>query len=299
MPDFRLEVFYAVAKQLSFTKAAQVLSITQPAVTKHINELELQYNNKLFDRKSNKIELTPAGQLLVKHAETVFAIYRNIEFDMNALMHTAPAVLHLGTTPALSDQVLIPLLAIFRQKFPLVQLQCRSGSSNQMEHALLDKNITLALSAVKPEQQEIEYTPFLTDELVLACKVSHPLTHVSEINARCLQEYSFVMPADSIGLRELTEHALQLMGVNRKDLQVELEFANTESIKSYLLHSNCLAFLPRRDVLKELQNGSLAVIPLAGVAITRTLYFLMLRGYTDPISLAFMEQTMLLHPHQL
>ena len=81
--DFRLKVFYTVANRLSFTKASNELFITQPAVSKHIQELEEYYKIKLFDRNSSKITLTVAGDVLLKHTKNIFEVYRDIDFDMN------------------------------------------------------------------------------------------------------------------------------------------------------------------------------------------------------------------------
>ncbi|MHB1921311.1 MAG: LysR family transcriptional regulator [Chitinophagaceae bacterium] len=114
MADFRLEVFYTVARRLSFTKAAAELFITQPAVTKHIHELEEEYKAKLFERNGNKIALTPAGNLLFHHCEELFTVYRNISFEMDALHHRKSGILRIGASTTISQYVLPPILAGFR-----------------------------------------------------------------------------------------------------------------------------------------------------------------------------------------
>ena len=166
MSDFRLEVFYTVAKRLSFTKAAASLFITQPAVTKHIHELEEQYQNKLFERKGNTIQLTAAGALLLEHAETLFAIYRTIDFDMNALINRKEGTLHLGASTTIAQYVIPPLLAGFRKKFPEIQLKMLNGNTETIERYLLDKEIELGLVEGRSRNQEIQYTPFIKDEIV-------------------------------------------------------------------------------------------------------------------------------------
>ncbi|WP_442591580.1 LysR family transcriptional regulator [Pedobacter sp. AW31-3R] len=295
MADFRLEVFYAVAKRLSFTKAAQTLFITQPAVTKHINELEQQYNNKLFERKGNKIELTPAGHLLLKHAESLFSIYRNIDFDMNALAHRDNGILHLGASTTISSYVIAPLLAGFRQKFPAIQLHLINGNTEQIEKALLEKEIELALVEGKSRNQEIRYTEFIGDELVLVCGKMHPLARKNEISPESLQEHSFVMREQGSGTLEVLGHALKAIDIKIQDLKVEIQLASTESIKSYLMHSNCLAFISIHALHKELQSGSLCIIDVTGLTIARSFYFIQLQGKPDGLSQVFLRQAMLLH----
>src|SRR5689334_1889220 len=114
MSDYRLEVFYTVARRLSFTKAAAELFITQPAVTRHVHELEEQYGTKLFERSGNQVRLTPAGKLLFRHAEEVFAVYRHLEAEMAALTQREQGLLRLGASTTIAQYVIPPLLAGFR-----------------------------------------------------------------------------------------------------------------------------------------------------------------------------------------
>jgi len=167
MSDFRLEVFYTVARRLSFTKAAAELFITQPAVTKHIHELEEQYKAKLFERNGNKIQLTAAGTLLLQRTEELFAIYRNIEFEMSALNQKQQGELRLGASTTVSQYVIPPLLAGFRNKFKDVKLNLINANTEQIEEALLNKEIELGIIEGRSKNQSIKYTEFLKDEIVL------------------------------------------------------------------------------------------------------------------------------------
>lgn len=295
MSDFRLEVFYTVAKRLSFTKAASALFITQPAVTKHIYELEQQYNNKLFERKGNKIQLTAAGNVLLRHTESLFAIYRNIDFDMNALVHKEEGLLHLGASSTISNYVIAPLLAGFRQKFPAIRLNLINGNTEQIEKSLLDKEIELGIVEGKSKNHEISYTEFIKDELVLVCGKNHPLAGKSELLPKALLANSFVIREQGSGTLEVIEHALKNTGIKMSDLKIELQLGSTESIKSYLMHSDCLAFISIHALHKELQSGSLRIIDVTGLNIERSFYFVHLQGKLDGLSEIFMRQANLLH----
>ena len=145
MSDFRLKVFYAVAKRRSFTKAAAELFITQPAVTKHIHELEEEYHNRLFERIGNKIQLTHAGHLLLKHTEQLLAIYRDIDFEMNALVDKKKGVLPIGASTTIAQYVLPSILAGFRQKFTDIEISLVNGNTEKIEQALLDNEIALGI----------------------------------------------------------------------------------------------------------------------------------------------------------
>lgn len=111
MSDFRLRVFSSVAKNLSFTKASQELFISQPAITKHIQELETMYQTRLFERMGNKILLTDAGRLLLEHCEKILEDYGRLEYEMNLLRNEHTGELRLGASTTIAQYVLPPLLA--------------------------------------------------------------------------------------------------------------------------------------------------------------------------------------------
>jgi len=284
MADFRLEVFYTVAKRLSFTKAAEELYITQPAVTKHIRELEEQYNNKLFDRNGNKIQLTTAGAILLSHAEELLTIYRAIEFDMNALLQKHKGLLHLGASTTISQYLIAPILAGFKKKFEEIELKLITGNTAQIEKALIDKEIELGIVEGRSKNKEISYSDFLKDEIVLVCNKNHSLAKASEINPSSLKNYRFIIREQGSGTRQVIDHALKDVGLSISDLPVEIQLGNTESIKSYLMHSNALAFLSIHSINKELLSGELRVVDIKGLNITRNFYFTHLQGKSDPLA---------------
>ena len=166
MSDFRLRVFSSVAKNLSFTKASQELFISQPAITKHIQELETMYQTRLFERMGNKILLTDAGRLLLEHCEKILEDYGRLEYEMNLLRNEHTGELRLGASTTIAQYVLPPLLARFIEKFPQVSLSLFSGNSSEVEKALQEHRIDLALVEGNTRQPNLKYTPFLQDELV-------------------------------------------------------------------------------------------------------------------------------------
>ena len=289
MADFRLEVFYTVAKRLSFTKAAASLFITQPAVTKHIHELEQQYNNKLFDRKGNKIQLTSAGELLLHHTEALFEIYRNIEFDMNALVHKVEGSLRLGASTTVSHYVIAPMLAGFNKKFKDIQLTLINGNTEQIEKALLNKEIAVGIIEGRSKNQELSYTEFVKDEIVLVCGKNNPLAKRNNLDASELLSCSFIMREQGSGTLQVIDYALKDIGLKMSALKVEIQLGSTESIKSYLMHSDCLAFVSIHALTNELQNGTLRVIDVDGLTISRSFYFIHLQGKPDGLSEVFLR----------
>jgi len=281
MADFRLEVFYTVAKRLSFTKAASELFITQPAVTKHIRELEEQYKTKLFERNGNKIRLSAAGELLLYHAEALFTIYRRIDFDLHTLTQRSQGLLRMGASTTIAQYVIAPILAGFREKFTDIQLSLINGNTEQIEKALLAREIELGFIEGRSKNQEISYQEFIKDEIVLVCGKDHPWAKKTSIKTASLKEIRFVLREQGSGTLEVIDYALKSSGLSIADLNVEIHLGNAETIKAYLLNTNCMAFLSVHAVSKELQNGDLRIIDVEDLTIERLFYMVHLQGKAE------------------
>ena len=173
MFDFRLKVFHTVAKRLNFTKAAEELFITQPAVSKHIHEVESFYKCKLFERNGTKIKLTVAGATLLNYTESIFSIYREIEFDLAALNESVKGAIKLGASTTVAQYVLPKYLALFRQKFPDIHTELTDGNTEHIENLLTENNIDLGIVEGQSKRQHIKYIPFIKDEIVLCTSTAN------------------------------------------------------------------------------------------------------------------------------
>ncbi|MFG4002348.1 LysR family transcriptional regulator [Flavobacterium aquidurense] len=287
--DFRLKVFSAVANRLSFTKAAAELYITQPAVSKHIQELEETYKIKLFERNSSKIALTPAGEILLKHTKNIFEIYREIDFDMSSFINERQGLLRLGASTTISQYIIPPVLARFHQKQKEIKVNLVNGNTEQIENALINKEIEIGIVEGQSKNQSIKYIPFLKDELVLVCNTKNPLVKQQEILLEDLKLMKFVTRERGSGTLEVIEFALKQVDVKITDLQIEMQLGSTESIKSYLLNSDCFAFMSIHAVDKELKNNELIVLDVEHLSIERYFYIITLLGKSDSLSELFIQ----------
>ncbi|ANI89569.1 transcriptional regulator [Arachidicoccus ginsenosidimutans] len=289
MFDFRLQVFHTVAKRLSFTKAAEELFITQPAVTKHIREIEHQYKVQLFERSGNNISLTNAGELLLQYTEKIFEIYRNIEFDLNELKQQHKGKLRIGASTTVAQYILPPLLANFHNKFKDIKVSLFTENTQQIEKALEQKEIDFGIIEGKSKNKNFKYTQFTKDELVLIASANHPLTKRNFIKTEELLKVPLLLREQGSGTLEVVNDALKKAGIKISQLQVEMRMNSSESIKGYLLNSNCLSFLSIHSVLKELENNELAVIDVKGLNIERYFYIIHPHGEPDGLSDLFIK----------
>ncbi len=287
--DFRLKVFFTVANRLSFTKAAKELFITQPAISKHIQELEEQYKIKFFERNGSKIALTNAGELLLKHTKNIFEVYREIDFDMSALINQQRGLLRLGASTTISQYIIPPLLARFHQKLQEIKVHLLNGNTEQIEKALLNKEIEIGIVEGQSKNQSIKYTAFLKDELVLVCNSTNPLINKEQVNLEDLKSMRFVMREQGSGTLEVIEYALKPFDINLSQLTIEMQLGSTESIKSYLMNSDCVAFISVHAIKKELKNSELVILDIDNLVIERFFYSITLQGKTDALSELFIQ----------
>lgn len=289
MLDFRLLVFYTVAKKLSFTKAAAELFITQPAVSRHMQELEQQVGLALFERSGKQISLTRAGEVALRHAELIQANYRQLEYDLNALKGQRSGGLHIGASSTVAQYVLPPVLAHFHEKYADVAISLISGNTEHIEQALLNKDIEVGIVEGRTHLRELHYEPFIEDEIVLIAKMDHPLAQRDEVTLEELKTYPMVLRERGSGTLEVIEYALKEQNIKLSDLTVAMYLGSTESIKSYLFHSRELAFISVNAVQNELRNGTFRIIDVKDLAITRYLYTIQRQGDTEPLAESFLR----------
>lgn len=289
MFDFRLRVFHTVARRLNFTKAAHELYITQPAVTKHIQEIEHHFKTKLFHRNGTRIKLTAAGEALLQYTEQLFAVYRNMEFEMSTITQKRRGKLAIGASTTVAQYVLPPVLAAFHKKFKDVKVSLAINNTEQTEHELSHKHIDLGIIEGQSKNTAFKYTPFIKDQLLLVAATSNPLAKKGSIRTDQLPGIPLLLREPGSGTLEVLAHALKPHGIKIPQLNCELQLGGTESMKSYLLHSNCMAFLSVHSVLKELRSNECTVIDVKGLNIERYFYFIQPQGEPEALPDLFMK----------
>ena len=287
MSDFRLKVFQSVAKNLSFTKASQELFVSQPAITKHIQELEAAYQTRLFDRQGSRISLTDSGKLLLEHCERILEDYKRLEYEMHLLHNEYTGGLKLGASTTIAQYVLPPLLASFIGKFPQVNLSLLNGNSREIEAALQEHRIDLGFVEGVFRLPNIKYTTFLEDELVAVVRTGSRLTVGEEITPEELLHRE-----RGSGTLDVFERALQQHNIKLSSLQVLMYLGSTESIKLFLEHTDCLGIVSIRSITRELYSGQLRVVEIKGMPMLRDFSFAQPQGQESGLAQVFMQFAM-------
>jgi len=276
--DFRLKVFYTVAQRLSFTKAAAELFITQPAVTKHIKELEHQLNQQLFRRNGSSIILTTAGKILLQYAEKIFQTYTDLETELAQLNNLEAGTLHIGASTTVAQTILPKILALFKKTYPAVAFTFAQGNTDLITQLVSEQKVDIAIVEGAVHYPQIAYAPFAKDEIVLVTKANNQLSKKAEITPKQLLNIPLILREAGSGTLDVIFNALSNTGINPKDLQIEIRLESSIAIKQYLLYSETATFLSIQSVISELKYNELCIIEIKGLEIFRTFQFIQLQG---------------------
>lgn len=289
LSDFRLQVFYTVATRLSFTKAAEELFITQPAITKHIHALEQQYQTKLFERRGNSIRLTESGKLLLRYTNQLQIVYNDLEQEMSALNGADKGTLFIGASTTIAQYVLPPLLASFHRQYPQAKVTLTTGNTEAIEQALLRQDLNLGIIEGHSKNKQIKYTAYQKDEIVLAARKNHPLITKKQVTITDLQTYPLLMREQGSGTLEVIHLALKKAGLKSADIAIEMQLDSTEAIKTYLQHSDCLSFISLQALQQELAQQTLVVLPVKDLQIERPFNLIHLHGEPNRLTNLFLK----------
>lgn len=288
MFDYRVKVFYTVANRLSFTKAANELSISQPAVTKHIKEIENQLSTKLFNRKGTTIHLTESGKILFSYAEKSRQLYRDLEFSISQLSKREKGKLKIGASTTIAQYILPEILAKFNSYYKDIHIELVTHNSEDIAKLLKKGQIDLGIVEGEAKSSYFDYQKFKHDEIVLVCKADHPL--VSK-NFKLMDLYTvdLVVREQGSGTQEFIQNQLKKSGIDVQKLNISIQLGSSESIKNYLLHSKAMAFLSISTLLQELKNNQLSVIDIKNFSIERDFNFITLKGEQSELINLFMK----------
>ncbi len=262
MADRRLQVFHAVAKQLSFTKAAEVLFMTQPAVTFQIKQLEEHFNTRLFDRGHGKIALTPAGDVVLGYAEKILGLASEMDVRLSELTGEIGGSLMVGASTTIAEFMLPGILGEFKSTYPNVRSRLVVGNSESIENRVLEHTIDIGFIESLSHEPNLECDVCCDDELVVICHPRFPLARHKELTPQKLLEHPFISREPGSGTREFTENYLRSAGVAMDQMNVVMELGSPIALNGVVQTGLGFAVASRASVSKEQRLGDIVAIPL-------------------------------------
>ena len=289
LTDFRLKVFKTVADRLSFTKAAAELLISQPAVTKQINELERLLGKPLFLRHGNRISLTDDGVRLLEYANRILALYGELRDAFVEEQGAFSGEIRLGASTTLSQYVLPGLLAKFRKLYPDVRVTLFNGNTEQIERQIADGKLDFGMIEGTASNPALHYELFMDDELVLVTSASNTSFTREEITAADLPALPLVIRENGSGTLDVLSRELSRHGLSLRQLHIEMQLGSTESIKHYLFYSDTFAFVSVQAVLDELAATRLRVVEVGDMELVRRFSFVTAHGQRSRLTDLFKQ----------
>ncbi|GAB3512103.1 LysR family transcriptional regulator [Spirosoma knui] len=272
-------VFMEVARQLSFTKASQTLFLSQSAISKHIKSLEYFYKTGLFERHGNSISLTRAGQTLYAKLQEADQLQDELHQALQLINEEfrPPTKLAIGASTTITLYVLPPVLSAYLRQHPTIQLSVLNRNSDIIQNALLEHEIDVGIVEGRTQINTLTYTPFMTDDVLAVCSARSALRERT-LTVDELPDIPLAVREHGSGTLAVVEDELKKKGLNLASLRVLIRLGGTEALKNFVLADTCLAFLPRRAILKELAAGDLVEVPVRDLVLQRTFYFIQRKG---------------------
>ena len=288
MSDFRLKVFRSTARHLSFTKAADEMCISQPAVTRHIKEIESEYGQRVFERTNGRLILTKAGSTLLEHAERILEQYDTLDFEMKRLRGEYAGELKIGASTTIAQYILPAALADFATRHPDINLLLLNGNTTEVEEALIRHDIDLGLVEGISRQLPLHYTAWLKDELVAVVRANGSLARKEEITTDELSTIPLVLREPGSGTLAVWHSALQHKGIPENTLHVIAQSGNSESIKRFISRYDAMEILSIRSVHQEILNGQLKIVEIKDLPLQRVFHIVQRQGQESGLTEKFL-----------
>ena len=268
MENFRLKVFRVVARHLNFTRAAEELLLTQPAVTQQIKALEDEYGLPLFNRTGGRISLTAAGTALLPFADQLKTLSDQAFEAVTSTSGTNAGGLALGASQTIGQYLLPNFVAAFLREQPRVSVTAISGNTDAMLEAVADHRIQLALIEGPGLRKDLHIEPFMHDRMVLVVPASHEWAN-QQITPSDLRSASLLMREFGSGSRRVVEHALATVGLSKKDVNTAMELDSTEGLLSAVEAGLGVTFVSHWAVRNQLALRTLATVRVKGLKLSR------------------------------
>lgn len=272
MADRRLQVFHAVARHLSFTKAAEALLMTQPAVTFQIKQLEDQYNVRLFERGHGRISLTPAGEMVLEYADQILGLTDELEARLGDMTGLMRGTLVIGASTTIAEFMLPTVLGEFNALYPQVKPRLIVGNSELIQNRVAEHGVDIGLVESVTTANGLLAESCSPDELVVICAPDYPLAGRQQIPPEELLDYEYIAREPGSGTRETVEQYFRTAGFSPDQLKTLMELGSPEALKGVVMSGLGFSIVSRAVAKREVQQKRLITVTLSP-RLHRTLMF--------------------------
>jgi len=278
--------FYEVAVNKSFTLAAEKLYRTQPAISTQVRILEEERGEKLFDRIGKRVCLTQAGEILLPYAERLLNLHNEAKLAITELNATPKGKILIGANEATCIYVLPQIFALFKKKYPEVQISIYRNFSKKVVDKILENQLDFGIVTLPVANRDLNVVPIAEDELWLVTSPSHPLASRRSVNLNELVPHPIIFHKAGTTRERLMKHFGKLWD----KLNISMELASIETIKKFVSIGMGVSIVPKSYVLNECEHGTLRLIRVKNLRMIRKLGLIYRKNrYLSRASKAFLE----------
>jgi DNA-binding transcriptional LysR family regulator len=263
----QLEVLVTVAREKSFSRAADVLGRTQPAVSQSIRRLEKELGERLFDRSSKDGTLTDAGNVVVEYARQILNLRRNAASAIQELRDV-----HFGKITLSANEhtvfAVLPMIAEFQRRHPFVKIEVRRGVASRIPEEIASRDVELGVLSFKPKDPGIVSVNIGSDELILITSPRHKLAAKKQVSISELADESFIAHNARSPYRK---QVVETFERHNTKLNIAVELPSLEAIKRLVESGVGIALVPKLTAIPEIRSGRLCGLTVKELKLTRKL----------------------------
>lgn len=266
----QLELLCEVARVKSFSKAAKLLHLSQPAVSAQIHSIEDFYGAQLFKRSSSGVILTDIGEVVYNYAKEILKLHDNLEKEVDSLLETENQKLIIGASSTIGNFALPCSIWSFKEKYPMVQMKLEIKNTETILSLLKEDKIHLALLEEEPllgHLDNLVTKPVSDDELIIIAPAKDPWINKNSITLQELKKAPIIIREQGSGILTIFENILESWGLNLDQLNIMTEMGSIDAIKSTVEAGLALSISSRIAVRKEIRAGSIHPLTIEGKPI--------------------------------
>ncbi|ASS96956.1 selenium metabolism-associated LysR family transcriptional regulator [Peribacillus simplex] len=261
-----LKVFVTVIEQKNFSRAGDILNLSQPGVSLHIRNLENELGTKLIYRSPKQVQITEPGKILYRHAKQMLNHYETAIREINEFNNVVSGTMKIGASFTIGEYYLPKVLAEFAAQYPMVDIQIIISNSNEVIQGIRSNKLDIGLIEGETDYKDIDVRPFMNDEMIVVVPPVHPLSQMDLIEGTLLQNQTWVLREEGSGTRTYSDKLLSSMELNIKKTFI---FTSIQGVKEAVMAGLGIALLSRLTVQKELKSNELKTFHLKNEPIIR------------------------------
>lgn len=261
-----LKVFVTVIEQKNFSRAGDILNLSQPGVSLHIRNLENELGTKLIYRSPKQVQITEPGKILYRHAKQMLNHYETAKREINEFNNVVSGTMKIGASFTIGEYYLPKVLAEFAAQYPMVDIQIIISNSNDVIQGIRSNKLDIGLIEGETDYKDIDVMPFMNDEMIVVVPPDHPLSQMDLIEGNMLQNQTWVLREQGSGTRTYSDKLLSNLELNIKKTFI---FTSIQGVKEAVMAGLGIALLSRLTVQKELKSNELKTFHLKNEPLIR------------------------------